>query len=73
MGRPKKTTDNPRERIRSRLAARHTVSAVARELNLSRATVISICSDTADEVVAKTRNSRFGQRSTVPPRVHVGG
>jgi putative DNA-invertase from lambdoid prophage Rac len=42
MGRPTKTTDEQRKSIRSRLGAGQTVSAVARDYKLSRATVMGI-------------------------------
>jgi putative DNA-invertase from lambdoid prophage Rac len=42
MGRPSKTTDEQRQAIRSRLVAGQTVSAVARDYKLSRATVMGI-------------------------------
>jgi putative DNA-invertase from lambdoid prophage Rac len=42
MGRPAKTTDEQRQAIRSRLVAGQTVSAVARDYKLSRATVMGI-------------------------------
>lgn len=42
LGRPSKTTDADRAAIRTRLAAGETVSQLAREFNISRATVISI-------------------------------
>ena len=42
MGRPPKTTEEQRRAIRSRLAKGQTVSAVARDFELSRATVIGI-------------------------------
>jgi len=42
LGRPAKTTDADRAAIRSRLAAGETVSQLAREFDISRATVISI-------------------------------
>lgn len=42
LGRPSKTTDADRAAIRSRLAAGETVSQLAREFDISRATVISI-------------------------------
>jgi putative DNA-invertase from lambdoid prophage Rac len=67
MGRPRKTSDDQREKIRSRLAAGHTVSAVAREFALSRATVISIRS--AAGSMTPIENSGLGQRSTMPPNV----
>jgi putative DNA-invertase from lambdoid prophage Rac len=42
MGRPAKTTETQRRTIRSRLKSGQTVSAVARDFKVSRATVISI-------------------------------
>lgn len=42
LGRPSKTTDADREAIRERLSAGETVSQVARDFGISRATVISI-------------------------------
>ena len=42
MGRPSKTTDEQRKVIRSRLGAGQTISAVARDCKLSRATVMGI-------------------------------
>ena len=42
MGRPSKTTDEQRQTIRKRLTAGQTVSAVARDFKLSRATVMTI-------------------------------
>lgn len=42
LGRPSKTTDADRAAIRSRLAEGETVSQLAREFDISRATVISI-------------------------------
>ncbi len=42
MGRPLKTNEARRKTIRSRLTQGHTVSAVTREIKLSRATVIGI-------------------------------
>lgn len=42
MGRPSKTTDEQRKVIRSRLGAGQTISAVARDYKLSRATVMGI-------------------------------
>ena len=42
MGRPSKTTDQQRRTIRSRLESGETVSALARDFKLSRATVIGI-------------------------------
>lgn len=42
MGRPSKTTGEQRQAIRSRLAAGKSVSAVARDYKLSRATVMGI-------------------------------
>jgi putative DNA-invertase from lambdoid prophage Rac len=42
MGRPSKTTDAQRKEIRSRLVAGQTISAVARDYKLSRATVMGI-------------------------------
>jgi putative DNA-invertase from lambdoid prophage Rac len=42
MGRPLKTTEAQRRTIRSRLKAGQTVSAVAREFKISRATVTGI-------------------------------
>lgn len=73
MGRPRKTSDDQRERIRSRLANGQTVSAVAREFSLSRATVISIRTSTATSALEPIRNSTLSQRSPVPASVHGGG
>ena len=42
MGRPPKTDDKQRRVIRSRLSAGETVTAVARDFGVSRATVIGI-------------------------------
>ena len=42
MGRPPKTSDLQRQTIRSRLAAGETVTAVARDFQVSRATVIGV-------------------------------
>jgi putative DNA-invertase from lambdoid prophage Rac len=42
MGRPSKTTEEQRQAMRSRLVAGQTVSAVARDYKLSRATVMGI-------------------------------
>lgn len=42
MGRPPKTTEDQRQTIRARLAGGESVSAVARDFKLSRATVISM-------------------------------
>ena len=42
MGRPPKTTKLQRRVIRSRLAAGETVIALARDFNVSRATVLSV-------------------------------
>lgn len=42
LGRPSKTSDTDRDTIRARLGAGETVSHVAREYGISRATVISI-------------------------------
>lgn len=42
MGRPSKTTDEQRQAIRKRLSAGQTVSAVARDFKISRATVMTI-------------------------------
>jgi len=42
MGRPLKTTDEQRRKIRVQLAKGQTVSAVARDFKLSRATVVGI-------------------------------
>jgi len=42
MGRPAKTTDEQRLTIRKRLTAGQTVSAVARDFKISRATVMTI-------------------------------
>lgn len=42
MGRPVKTTDEQRRTIRKRLTAGHTVSAVARDFKIFRATVLTI-------------------------------
>lgn len=42
MGRPSKTTDVQRQTIRARLSSGQTVSAVARDFKLSRATVMTI-------------------------------
>lgn len=42
MGRPAKTTEADRQRIRERLTAGETVSAVAKDFNVSRATIIGI-------------------------------
>ena len=42
MGRPVKTTDEQRQTIRKRLTAGHTVSAVARDFKIFRATVLTI-------------------------------
>lgn len=42
MGRPSKTTDVQRQTIRTRLSSGQTVSAVARDFKLSRATVMGI-------------------------------
>jgi putative DNA-invertase from lambdoid prophage Rac len=42
MGRPSKTTDDQRKAIRSRLGAGQTISAVARDYKLSRATIMGI-------------------------------
>jgi putative DNA-invertase from lambdoid prophage Rac len=45
MGRPAKTDDAQRQVIRSRLASGETVTALARDYNVSRATVIAIRGD----------------------------
>jgi putative DNA-invertase from lambdoid prophage Rac len=42
MGRPAKTTDEQRQTIRKRLPSGQTVSAVARDFKISRATVMTI-------------------------------
>lgn len=42
LGRPSKTSNTDREDIRSRLAAGETVSQIARDYGISRATVISV-------------------------------
>ncbi len=42
MGRPSKTTDEQRQTIRKRLTTGQTVSAVARDFKISRATVMTI-------------------------------
>ncbi len=42
LGRPSKTTDADRDTIRARLGAGESVSQVARDFGISRATVISI-------------------------------
>jgi putative DNA-invertase from lambdoid prophage Rac len=72
MGRPRKTSDDQREQLRLRLAAGHTVSAVAREFRLSRATVISIRANPPPSAMASGRASWLGQRAAVAASVHVG-
>jgi putative DNA-invertase from lambdoid prophage Rac len=67
MGRPRKTSDDQREKIRLSLANGSTVSAVAREFKLSRATVISIRADEAAKPEMSMRASGPGQRATVAP------
>ena len=42
LGRPSKTTDEQRQTIRKRLSAGQTISAVARDFKISRATVMTI-------------------------------
>jgi putative DNA-invertase from lambdoid prophage Rac len=42
MGRPPKTTEDQRQAIRARLATGETVTAVARDFKVSRATVIAV-------------------------------
>lgn len=73
MGRPRKTSDGQREEIKLRLADGHTVSAVAREFRLSRATVISIRADKAAKGNARPQGSGLCHRATMATRVHVGG
>lgn len=51
LGRPSKTTDGDRRRILERLDAGESVSQVARDFQLSRATVISIREDRGARVV----------------------
>jgi putative DNA-invertase from lambdoid prophage Rac len=50
MGRPSKTDEAQRQVIRSRLASGETVSAVARDYKVSRATVIAIRGDEPDRL-----------------------
>ena len=45
MGRPAKTTEEQRRTIRRRLSSGQTVSALARDFNISRATVMTIRDD----------------------------
>jgi len=42
MGRPPKTTEDQRRVIRTRLARGETVTALARDFNVARATVLSV-------------------------------
>jgi putative DNA-invertase from lambdoid prophage Rac len=73
MGRPRKTSDDQREKIRLCLAEGRTVSAVAREFNLSRATVIGIRAGAAADQMAPMRTSGLGQRPSMASSGHVGG
>ena len=63
MGRPSKTTDKQRQVIRSRLVAGQTVSAVARDSKLSRATVMGIRDASLSRLVGGTTATHFRSRS----------